>query len=238
MNQELMNHLIELRKRILFILLGIAIAFLLLFKSANNLYALLAKPLLSLTMLNSKLIAIDLTSPFLVPMKLTLICACLVSIPNTLYHIWQFLAPAMFKPEKKILAMTTISSIILFGLGIMFCYFIILPAFFAFISHFKSNLIEMTTDISKYLDFILNLFLVFGLSFQTPIMVFLLIYFNIVSYHQLKKMRPYVFVGVFVVAAIITPPDVLSQTMLAIPLYLLYELGMVFGFIIKPKGIQ
>lgn len=235
MKQELVNNLIELRKRLIYTFLGILIIFLALFKFANELYSVLTIPLLKVTPLASKLIATDIISPFFIPMKLTLICAIVISLPNTLYQLWQFLAPAMFKAEKLMLIFTIICAIILFCLGILFCYFLILPTFFSFIGSFKANSIQMMTDITKYFDFVLNLFLIFGIAFQTPILVFLLVSFKIVSYVKFKKMRPYLFVGAFIVAAILTPPDVLSQTMLAIPLYLLYELGMLFARTIKHK---
>lgn len=235
MNQELVNNLIELRKRLIYTFLGILIIFLALFKFANDLYSLLTIPLIKVTPLASKLIATDITSPFFIPMKLTLICAIVVSLPNTLYQIWQFLAPAMVKTERHMLLAIIIHSIVLFCLGVLFCYFLILPTFFSFIGSFKASSIQMMTDITKYFDFVLDLFLIFGIAFQTPILVFLLIFFKIISHAKFKKVRPYIFVGAFIVAAILTPPDVLSQTMLAIPLYLLYELGMLFARVIKHK---
>ncbi|MFN8770345.1 MAG: twin-arginine translocase subunit TatC [Neisseriaceae bacterium] len=235
MTQDLVTNLIELRKRLIYIILGIIVVFLCLFHFANDLYIILAKPLLAVTPLASKLIATDVTSPFIIPIKLTLICAFVASLPNTLYQIWQFLAPAMFKPEKRMLLITIICVIVLFSLGIIFCYFLIFPTFFKFIGSFKSSSIAIMTDITKYFDFVLNLFFIFGLAFETPILVFLLIYFNLVSYNKFKKARPYIFVASFMIAAILTPPDVLSQIMLAIPLYLLYELGMIFSIFIKHK---
>ena len=231
MNQELINNLIELRKRLIYTIIGILIAFLALFKFANDLYGIIAKPILAVAPLATKLIATDITSPFFIPMKLTLVCAIVISLPNTIFQIWRFLAPAMYLHEKKMLITTILCASVLFILGIIFAYFIILPTFFKFIGNFKSASIEMMTDITKYFDFVLNLFLIFGITFQTPVLIYLLIYFKLVSRYKLKKIRPYMFVGSFIIAAILTPPDILSQTMLAIPLYLLYELGIVMSMI-------
>ncbi|MDQ5920099.1 MAG: sec-independent protein translocase protein TatC [Pseudomonadota bacterium] len=229
MNQELINHLIELRKRVILILFGFIIIFLSLFHFANQIYASLSKPLFSYLPLGTKLIATDITSPFFVPLKLTAIVAFVIALPNTIYQTWQFIAPGLYKRERRLLAGVVIFGLILFFLGIIFCYFIVLPTLFNFISRIKASDIEMFTDISKYLDLVLNLFLVFGISFQLPILIFLLINFNVITHHKLSSLRKYVLVGVFILAAIITPPDVLSQTLLAIPLYILYEIGMFAG---------
>ncbi len=158
-----------------------------------------------------------------------LFVAFVIALPNTIYQTWQFIAPGLYKRERRLLAGVVIFGLILFFLGIIFCYFIVLPTIFNFISRIKASDIEMFTDISKYLDLVLNLFLVFGISFQLPILIFLLINFNIITHHKLSRLRKYVLVGVFILAAIITPPDVLSQTLLAIPLYILYEIGMFAG---------
>ncbi len=234
MKQELINNLIALRTRLIYILIGFIGVFLILFKFANDLYAILAKPILSYIPLESKLIATDITSPFFIPLKLTMLCAFIIALPNTIYQIWQYIAPAMFRHEKRMIMITFICVLILFILGVLFCYFLVLPTLFKFIGEIKSSEISMMTDISKYFDFVINLFFVFGLCFQTPIIVFLIIYFKLVSYAKIKKLRPYVFVGCFIVAAILTPPDILSQIFLAVPLYLLYELGMIIAKIIRP----
>lgn len=227
MNQELINNLIALRKRLIYCIIGFIIVFLGLFKFANDLYFILAKPILSYVPLGTKLIATDITSPFFIPLKLTMMCAFIISLPNTIFQIWQYIAPAMFKHEKRMIIITFFCVLILFIFGVMFCYFLVLPTLFKFIGEIKSSEIAMMTDITKYFDFVINLFFVFGLCFQTPIVVFLIIYFKLVSYDKIKKIRPYVFVGCFIIAAVLTPPDIMSQTMLAIPLYLLYELGLI-----------
>jgi len=226
MNPDLLRNLVELRKRLIYIVIGIALVFLLLFRYANWFYHIFSLPLLNAKLLSGTLIATDVTTPFFVPLKLTLICAVFLSLPNTLYQLWQFLAPALYKNERLMMLYTIIAAIILFVLGVLFCYFLVLPLLFNFIARIKDPSIVVMTDIAKYYDFVLNLFLVFGLTFLAPIFVVLLVYFKLVSYQQLQRARPYIFVGCFIVAAIVTPPDVLSQILLALPLYFLYEGGL------------
>lgn len=182
---------------------------------------------------DTKFIATDITSPFFVPLKLTAIIAFIINLPNTCYQIWVYIAPALYKQEKFLLVLFSLAVIFLFILGIFFCYYIMLPLLFTFISHIKSEHILMMADIGKYLDLLITLCVTFGLSFQMPIIIFTLIWFNIVRYETLKSSRPYIFVGIFIFAAIVTPPDVLSQIMLAIPIYLLYELGLILSKILK-----
>jgi sec-independent protein translocase protein TatC len=229
MNQDVIGHLIELRRRLIFILLGFLVVFLCLFHFSNNLYDGLAKPLLTYLPHGTQLIATDVTSPFFVPLKLTAIVAGLLSLPNTVYQIWHFIAPGLYRHEKKLMLITLISVIILFACGMLFCFFIVLPTLFNFIAKIKASDIAMMTDISKYLDLVLSLFIIFGTAFQMPIIIYLLIYFNIVTHTKMADMRKYMLVGAFIIAAIVTPPDILSQTMLAIPLYLLYELGLLMA---------
>ena len=226
MNQEFVVHLIELRKRLIYILIGFLLVFAALFHFANEIYAVLANPLLTYLPRGTQLIATDVTSPFFVPLKLTAITAILFSLPNTVYQIWRFIVPALYQHERKLMLISIFCIIVLFISGMLFCYYIVLPALFSFIGRIKSQEITMLTDVSKYLDLVMDLFLVFGITFQTPVIIFLLIYFNIVQHSKLAGLRKYVFVACFIIAAIVTPPDVLSQTLLAIPLYLLYELGM------------
>jgi sec-independent protein translocase protein TatC len=223
---NLMNDILELRKRIIYVIIGFAIVFFILFHFANDIYLLLAKPLLTYLPSGTKLIALDITAPFFVPLKLVAICAIVISLPNTILQIWLYIAPALYKHEQKILFFITIYAILLFILGIIFCYYIVLPTLFKFISYIKAADINMMTDINRYLDFVLSLFLTFGICFLLPVFIFLLIYFKIISSTKLKSLRPYIFVGCFIVAAILTPPDILSQIFLALPLYLLYEIGL------------
>ncbi len=229
MNQNIINHLIELRKRLIFISIGFLVVFLGLFHFANQIYIYLSNPLFAYLPKNTQLIAIDITSPFFVPLKLTAIVAIEVTFPHTIYQLWQFIAPGLYRYEQKLLGWVIICGSLLFIGGVAFCYFIVLPALFNFITHIKAAEIAMFTDINKYLDLLLNLFLVFGLSFQLPLIIFLLIHFNLVTHTKMMSFRKYILVGVFIIAAIITPPDILSQTLLAIPLYLLYEMGMLMG---------
>lgn len=232
---SLTTHLIELRKRALLIILGFIIVVVVLFPFSNQIYQFVAAPIGKYLPSNTQLIAIDVVSPFFVPIKLTMLLALGISLPNTIFQIWRFIAPALYKHERSLIFGIVCSSIVLFVVGIAFCYFLVLPAIFHFINGFKMQQITMMTDIDKYLSFILSLFTVFGLAFETPVLVFILIRSNILTFQTAKKIRKYVFVLCFIIAAIVTPPDVLSQTMLAIPLYILYELGvMVAGFTRKP----
>ena len=226
MNQTIISHLTLLRQRLIYILIGFLIAFIALYHFSNNLYNIIATPLLQYLPRDTRLIATDVTSPFFVPLKLTGIVALVISLPNTIYQIWQFISPALYRHEKKLILITIISVITLFIIGIAFCFYIILPTLFTFIAKIKANDIAMLTDINKYLDLVLSLFIVFGSAFQMPIIIYLSIFFGIVSYKKMIAMRKYMFVGVFIIAAIVTPPDILSQILLAIPLYLLYEIGI------------
>lgn len=238
MKQEYIDHLIELRRRLIFIMIGVVVSFLCLFHFANDIYQYLSDPIFKYLPKGTQLVATDITSPFFAPLKITFYVALLISLPHTLFQIWQFIAPALYKHEKFLLFTSILSILILSLLGIMFCYYLVLPSIFKFIGQFKSNDITMLTDITKYLDFILNLFLVFAIAFQTPIFIFFLIHFDIVSLDKMKKLRKYIFVGCFIIAAIVTPPDILSQIMLALPLYIFYELGMLGSYITKPKKAE
>jgi sec-independent protein translocase protein TatC len=187
----------------------------------------IAKPLLEYLPKGTKLIATDVMAPFFVPLKITAIAALVLSLPNTIFQIWQYVAPGLYKHERILLLFIILFSIILFITGILFCYFLVLPLLFNFISHIKASNIEMFTDINKYLDLVLTLSTVFGISFQMPIVIFCLIYFNLAQIETIIKLRPYVFVGCFILAAIVTPPDIFSQSILAISLYILYEFGII-----------
>ena len=224
--ENLTLHLIELRKRLIWTIIGFLLFFLVLSPWANQLYQQLASPISRFLPSGSQLIATDITSPFFVPLKLTAIVAFVLSLPNSLYQIWQFISPGLYKKEQKLFASIIASAFCLFLCGICFCYFLVLPAIFHFINHFKSVEITMFTDINKYLDFVLSLFIIFGIAFEMPVIIFLLIYFGILTIKKAQEMRSYIFVACFILAAIVTPPDVLSQTMLALPLFLLYELGI------------
>jgi len=229
---ELINQLVEIRKRLIYILIGFIIAFLCIFHFVNDIFSFVSLPLLHYLPSSTKLIATDVLSPFFVPLKLGAILAVLLSLPNTVYQVWCYVAPGLYKHERKLILPMSFAAIFLFILGLAFCYYLVLPMMFKFIAHIKANDIDMFTDISKYLDFILTLFLVFGLSFQLPIVIFVLLYLKLVEIKKLKSLRPYIIVLCFIVAAIVTPPDVFSQTILALSLYILYEFGMLFAYLL------
>lgn len=236
MNPQTIQQLIELRKRLIFCTIGFILILAGLFPFSNQIYQLLAIPASKYLPSTTHLVALEVTAPFFVPLRLTAMVAFILSLPNTIYQIWQFIAPGLYKPERKLLISVIISSFTLFILGITFCYFLVLPALFHFISNFKSSQITLLADIDKYLSLVLSLFMIFGIAFETPVLVFLLIKFGILKLQTATKIRKYIFVGCFIVAAIVTPPDVLSQTMLALPLYLLYELGILTAKIFnKPQ---
>lgn len=237
-DQVFISHLIELRKRIIIAGLGFTVVFIALFPFSNKLYQLLATPIGKFLPKNSQLIATDITSPFFVPLKLTALVAFIISLPLIIFQLWKFIAPGLYQQEKKLLLGTISSSFLLFIGGITFCYYLVLPAIFHFIGSIKPDSITMLTDIGKYLDFVLTLFFTFGLTFETPVIIFFLIKFGFLTITTATKIRPYMFVGAFVIAAIVTPPDVLSQTMLAIPLYLLYELGVIAAKIFIKQNQQ
>ncbi len=230
-DHNLILHLIELRKRFIFILIGFFIVFAILFHFDNLIFDYLAKPLFAYLPKTSNLVATDIIAPFFTPLKLSIILAIFISLPNTFIQIWAFIAPALYLHEKKIGAYCVIIAILLFAIGISFCYFLVLPILFKFINSVASPNITIMADITKYLDLILNLFLIFGICFETPLIIYLLIHFKILPINTLKKARPYIFVASFIIAAILAPPDILSQILLAIPLYLLYEVGIFFAWL-------
>ena len=224
-----MSHLIELRTRIIYIATVFIVTFFALMPWAKNLYTLLSAPLLSALPDGGMMIATEVTSPFFVPVKLTLMTAFVISLPWTLYQVWAFVAPGLYKKEQRLIVPLLISSLLLFFLGTIFAYFVVFPVVFGFVSGFTPEGVAMMTDIDKYLSFCLGLFLAFGLAFETPIVVILLIKTGIVSIENIIKARPFVIVGAFVAGAIFTPPDVISQFLLALPLWFLYETGIIFS---------
>lgn len=220
------SHLIELRDRLLRVLLGMAVAFLCLFPFANHIYTLLAQPLLAKLPTGGQMIATAVTTPFFVPMKMAMLVAAVVSLPYTLYQAWAFVAPGLYQHEKRLVAPLILLSTLLFLAGMAFAYFLVFPVVFGFLAGTAPEGVAVMTDISSYLDFVITLFLAFGIAFEVPVAVILLVRLGIVSVAGLKEARPYVVVGAFVAGAILTPPDVISQIMLAVPLWLLYEIGI------------
>lgn len=233
--QPLLAHLIELRTRLVRMLIGLLVLFLGLFHWSGDIYRLLALPLMKVLPVGATMIATDVTTPFFVPMKVTMMVAFVLALPNTLYQVWAFVAPGLYAHEKRLIVPLIASSVLLFILGMAFAYFLVFPVVFGFMSSVTPEGVSMMTDIDNYLSFVLGMFLAFGITFEVPVVVILLVRFGIVDIAKLKEARPYVIVGAFVVAAVVTPPDVLSQIMLAVPLWLLYELGIVLAaWLVKP----
>lgn len=234
--ESFISHLIELRDRLIRVVLGILLSFICLFPFANKLYTLLAQPLIAKLPAGAHLIATAVTTPFLVPLKVALLAALLVSLPHTLYQLWNFVAPGLYAHEKKLIGPLVVSSTLLFLVGMAFAYFLVFPVVFGFFVSTAPEGVQVMTDIGNYLDFVIALFIAFGMAFEVPVIVVALVSFGWVSVEKLKEVRSYVIVGAFVIGAIFTPPDVVSQIMLAVPLWLLYELGIIAaGLIRKPS---
>ena len=221
-----MEHLLELRRRLVYAAMGVALCFIAIVPFAQQLYAFVAQPLMSVLPENTSMIATDVVAPFFVPIKVAMMAAFLVTLPNTLYQIWAFVAPALYQNEKRLIAPLILSSVTLFFSGMAFCYFLVFPVMFKFFAGVTPLGVSMATDIDKYLSFILTLFLAFGITFEVPVAVILLNRMGVVPLETLQAARPYVIVISFILAAIFTPPDILSQILLAIPMIVLYELGV------------
>ncbi len=223
------SHLIELRDRLIRSLIAVGVAFvvLLIWPGPSGLYDLLAQPMISHLPEGTKQIATGVISPVLVPLKIALMCAFLVALPVVLYQVWAFVAPGLYSHEKRLVLPLVVSSTFLFFAGVAFCYFLVIPAMSKFIQAFAPTAITVAPDIEQYLGFVLTLFLVFGIAFEVPIAVIVLARLGVVTIEQLRKFRGYFIVGAFIVSAVVTPPDVISQLALAIPMCILYEIGIV-----------
>jgi sec-independent protein translocase protein TatC len=221
-----MTHLVELRDRLIKAALSVLVVFLGLVYWAPQIYSIFAEPLIATLPAGSSMIATDVTAPFFVPMKVTMLVAFVLALPYVLYQAWAFVAPGLYTHEKRLAMPIIVTSFLLFLVGMAFAYFFVFPAVFGFVAAYTPDGVQMATDIDKYLSFALSLFLVFGLSFETPVVQMVLIRMGVVSLQKMIDFRPYFIVAAFVVAAIVTPPDVISQLMLAIPLCLLYQLGI------------
>jgi len=224
--ESFVSHLIELRSRLLRSIIAVVIVLLCLFPWAKDIYAALARPLLKALPQGSTMIATDVTGTFLVPLKVTLMAAFLIALPYVLYQMWAFVAPGLYHHEKRLALPVIVSSVVFFALGMGFAYFIVFPVAFGFFAGYAPTGVQMMTDIDKYLSFVLTMFIAFGITFEVPVVVVVLVRLGVVSLEKLRSIRGYVIVGAFVVGAIFTPPDVVSQVMLAVPLWLLYELGL------------
>lgn len=224
--QPLMAHLLELRTRVIRIALGIAVVFLPCFYFSRSLFTYLSGPLLVHMPHHSSLIATGVTAPFLVPMKLSLMVAFAISLPWTLYQVWMFIAPGLYMAERRLVTPLLVSSTLLFYLGMVFAYYVIFPIVFGFFVSVAPAGVTVMTDISNYLDFVLKMFMAFGIAFELPVAIFLIVWAGFVTPKQLGGYRPYVLVAAFAAGMLLTPPDVISQTLLAVPIYLLYEVGL------------
>ncbi len=236
--QPLIDHLIELRTRILHSLLSILVIFLPLFYFANDIYSYISEPLRAFLPEGTTMIATEVASPFLTPFKLTLVLSIFIAMPFILHQIWSFIAPGLYSGEKKVALPLLTSSIILFYAGISFAFYVVFPLIFGFFTSAAPDGVTIMTDINRYLDFVLKLFFAFGLAFEIPIATILLVWTGATSVESLKKKRPYIIVGCFVMGMLLTPPDVISQILLAIPMWLLYEFGILFSQLIEKRKKQ
>jgi sec-independent protein translocase protein TatC len=234
--ETFLSHLIELRDRLVRTLVATGLVFLPTFFYAAELYDLLAKPMMRTLPEGSKMIATGVITPFFIPMKIALMVAFLISLPYVLYQAWAFVAPGLYSHEKRLVLPLVVSSTFLFFLGMAFCYFFVFGTVFAFIAQFAPKSITVAPDIEAYFNFVLGMFIAFGVTFEVPVVVVVLVMTGVVTVEKLREIRSFVIVGAFVVAAVVTPPDVVSQLMLAIPLCVLYELGIfVAQFVEKRK---
>ena len=233
--ESFISHLIELRERLMKAIAAVVIVFLCLVPWASDVYDLLARPLMAALPPGAKMIATGVITPFMVPLKVTLLAAFVIALPIVLYQAWAFVAPGLYAHEKKFALPLVVGSTLLFMLGMAFCYFFVFHTVFAFITKVAPASITPAPDIEQYLSFVMTMFLAFGVTFEVPVVVVLLVKFGAVKVATLKEIRPYAIVGAFIIAAVVTPPDVTSQVMLAIPMCLLFELGVFLARFIEPK---
>jgi len=230
--ESFISHLVELRDRLIRALVFVLVIFLGLVSWARDIYTLLAAPMLAALPEGGQMIATDVVGAFFVPMKVTMMVSFLIALPYVLYQAWSFVAPGLYTHEKKLALPLLAASVLLFFIGMSFAYFIVFPAVFGFINAFAPEGVAVMTDIDKYLSFVLTTFLAFGITFEVPVVVIVLVRIGLVSVEKLREIRPYVIVGAFIIAAVVTPPDVLSQFLLAVPMWLLYETGILLAQLI------
>ena len=233
--QPLIGHLVELRTRLLRCIICILFVLACLLFFSNDIYHIVANPLISQLPKGSSMIATDIAAPFFTPIKLTAVISIFISIPYILYQVWGFIAPALYQHEKRLIMPLIISSTVLFYIGIAFAYFAVFPLAFYFFIHTAPVDVAINTDITKYLDFVMTLFIVFGFAFEVPVAIILLCWTGVTTPKNLRKKRPYIIVGVFAVAMFVTPPDVFSQILLAVPICLLFEIGTFFARFYQPR---
>ncbi len=234
--QSFISHLVELRSRLMRALLAVLLVLVVLLPFADTLYAFLAGPLMKHLPEGSSMIAIEVASPFLTPFKMALFMAVFIAVPAILYQAWAFVAPGLYQHEKRLAVPLLVSSTVLFYLGCAFAYFVVFPLVFGFFTSVAPEGVSVMTDIGKYLDFILVLFLAFGIAFEVPVAVMILTWTGLVDPQTLGSKRPYVIVGAFAIGMLLTPPDIISQTLLAIPMWLLFELGIVMTRFVTPRS--
>ena len=233
--ETFLSHLIELRTRLMRSIIAVVVVLVCLFPWAKEIYALLAAPLLKVLPAGSTMIATDVTSTFLVPLKVTLMISFLIALPYVLWQAWAFVAPGLYQHERRLALPVIVSSFVFFLIGMSFAYFFVFPVMFGFFAGYAPPGVQMMTDIDKYLSFVLTMFIAFGVTFEVPVIVIVLVRLGVVSLEKLRSIRAYVIVGAFVVGAIFTPPDVVSQLLLAVPLWLLYEFGILMArFFVPP----
>ena len=237
--ETFLSHLIELRTRLMRSIIAVVLVLLCLFPFAKEIYGFLAMPLVHVLPQGATMIATDVTGTFLVPLKVTLMAAFLIALPYVLWQAWAFVAPGLYHHEKRLAVPIIASSVVFFGFGMAFAYFVVFPIAFRIFAGYAPAGVQMMTDIDKYLSFVMTMFLAFGLTFEVPVVVIVLVRMGIVSLEKLRSIRGYVIVGATVVGAVFTPPDVVSQLLLAVPLWLLYELGLVFArFVVPPASAE
>ena len=235
-SQPFISHLIELRNRLLKVVVFVIVVFLGLSVYANQIYSILAVPLMKHLPKNSTMIAIDVASPFFTPFKLALVVAVFISIPVIFYQFWAFVAPGLYKRERRMILPLLVASTLLFFLGVAFAYFVVFPLIFGFLTAAAPEGVAVMTDITKYLDFVLTLFFAFGVCFEVPIFTIVLVWTCLVTPAALAEKRPYVIVAAFIIGAVLTPPDAISQTLLALPMWMLFELGLLCSRLFVHKG--
>lgn len=237
-SQPLISHLLELRDRLLRSIIFVTVIFLALVYFANDIYNFVASPLLDVLPAGATMIATNIATPFFTPIKLTAVVALFISVPFLLYQIWAFIAPALYQHEKRLVYPLLFSSTLLFYLGVAFAYYVVFPLVFAFLTKTAPEGVAIATDISSYLDFVLALFLAFGICFEVPVAIVLLCWSGVTTPADLRKKRPYIIVAAFFIGMLLTPPDAISQTLLALPMCLLFEIGVICAGFYQPKEQQ
>ena len=235
--QPFISHLLELRDRLLRMLLAVLVIFVVLFPFANDIYTWVASPLMAHLPAGTSMIATEVASPFLTPFKLSLVAAIFLAMPFILYQFWAFVAPGLYQHEKRLAMPLLVSSVVLFYVGMLFAYFVVFPLVFGFLTGTAPEGVAVMTDIARYLDFVLTLFFAFGLAFEVPIATILLVATGVTTPESLAGKRPYIIVGAFAIGMLLTPPDVISQTLLALPMWVLFELGVIFSRMVLPQAL-